>query len=293
MIDLELIGEDALLWTSVLSLAMLIAEWTVGFATGKLRLLEVKETISSLGTLVGYVIGELAVRMLLIGALFWTYEQTAWQLPIELWSTLAAILAADFIYYWQHRLSHASWFFWLAHSVHHSSPVFNSSVNFRLSIIDPLLAIPFMIPMILVGFHPGQVVFAQIIVLAYQSWIHTELIGKLPVLDWFLNTPSNHRVHHGVDDIYLDKNFGGIFMIWDHLFGTYQAETHRPVYGLTTPLNSQNPLRVWFSEFPPLLRALRRAPDLKSAARILFGPPGISDPIPQTPGVQTGDRQRV
>lgn len=271
--ELENAGESAILWSSVLSLAMLLMELTVAIINGKLSKLEIKETLSSLGALLGYALGEFLVRALLIGAMFWFYERAPVQIPINIWTTVAAIILADFLFFWQHRLSHVSWFFWLAHSVHHSSPVFNSSVNFRLSIFDPFFAVPFLLPAVFVGFHPVQTIFAQIVLLAYQGWIHTELIGRLPALDGWLNTPSNHRVHHGADEVYLDKNFGGIFMIWDRMFGTYQPEHFRPTYGLTIPLRTQNPVRVWFSEFPALFRALRRAPDVSTALKILFGPP--------------------
>jgi sterol desaturase/sphingolipid hydroxylase (fatty acid hydroxylase superfamily) len=272
--NLETLAEEAILWSSILSVGMLLVELLVSLVRGKLQKLELKETLSSLGALVGYGAGEVAVRALVLGSMLWLYHFIPWKIATNLWTILAAIVVSDFIYYWQHRLGHEMRLFWLAHSVHHSSPVFNSSVNFRLSVFDPLIAIPFLIPMVLLGFDPVVVLFSQVFLLAYQSWIHTELIGRLPVLDWWLNTPSNHRVHHGADDVYLDKNYGGVLMIWDHLFNTYQKEEFAPGYGLTVPLESQNPIKVWFSEFPSLFKDLKRSNSALQWLRTLTGPPG-------------------
>ncbi len=272
--NLELLAEEAILWSSVLSLGMLAAELVVAWLQGRLRKLDIKESLSSLGAIIGYSLGEVVVRALLLGSLFWIYAYIPWKIATNVWIVAGAVILSDFLYYWQHRLGHEMRLFWLAHSVHHSSPVYNSSINFRLSIFDPVLAIPFILPLVLVGFHPVVVLFGQVFLLAYQSWIHTELIGRLPVLDWLLNTPSNHRVHHGADDLYLDKNYGGVFMIWDHMFGTYQKEQFSPEYGLTVPINSQNPIRVWFSEFPSLMRDLSGSASPLHWFRILLGAPG-------------------
>lgn len=272
--NLETLAEEAILWSSILSLGMLGVELLVSIWQRKLGKVEWKETLSSLGAIIGYSIGEIAVRSLLLGGMIAAYQFISWKIPANVWTVLAVVVLSDFIYYWQHRLGHEMRLFWLAHSVHHSSPIYNSAVNFRLSIFDPLLAAPFLFPLVLMGFEPVAVLFGQVFLLAYQSWIHTELIGRLPVLDWILNTPSNHRVHHGANEKYLDKNYGGVFMIWDHLFGTYQEEECRPLYGLTVPIDSQNPIKVWFSEFPALFRDLVRAKSASGWLGILFGPPG-------------------
>jgi len=116
--------------------------------------------------------------------------------------------------------------------------------------------------------------FGIISVLAYQTWIHTETIGKLGPLEWVLNTPSHHRVHHGADDKYLDKNYAGILIIWDRMFGSFQEEEETPRYGLTTDFNSKNPLRVWTSELPELGRDIARSRGLRDLWGYLFRPPG-------------------
>lgn len=272
--QLESVAEEALILSSLLSLAMLVVELARRWFAGELRRLEIRETLSSLGALIAYAVGEIIARALIFAPLLYAYDAwISWALPVNVWTALLAVVVADFVFYWSHRLGHEVRFFWLAHAVHHSSPVFNSSVNFRLSILDALWSAPFFLPMLLLGFHPGLILFGQVIVLAYQSWIHTDLIGRLPVLDWIFNTPSNHRVHHGRDALYLDKNYGGVLMLWDHLFGTYQAEEHTPDYGLTKQINTQNPLRVQFSEFPALWRDLRRARSFRRMLIACFGPP--------------------
>ncbi|MEM6260843.1 MAG: sterol desaturase family protein [Planctomycetota bacterium] len=124
------------------------------------------------------------------------------------------------------------------------------------------------------GFAPEAIIFGVIFVLAYQTWLHTELIGKLGPLEWVLNTPSHHRVHHGCDDQYLDKNYGGVLIIWDRLWGTFQVEEETPRYGLKRDFNSHNPLIVWFSELPGLVSDLSQANSTREALGYLFGRPG-------------------
>lgn len=233
------------------------------------------ETASSLGTQIPFYFSEIFV----FGAsvvLYYTlyYTVTPVHLPVTWTTFFLVILAADFVYYWEHRLSHKIRLFWVAHAVHHSSPVYNTATAFRFSIFDPVIAAFFHIPLVLMGFDPILVFFGEVIVLAYQGWIHTEAIGKLGPLEKVLNTPSHHRVHHGSDRKYLDKNFGGILIIWDRIFGTFQVEEERPNYGLTTPINTQNPIKVWFGEIPGLWQDFRSAPSWRAAFGYLWHPPG-------------------
>ncbi|RED51313.1 sterol desaturase family protein [Aestuariispira insulae] len=195
-------------------------------------------------------------------------------LPNNIWTIAAAILVADFAYYWEHRAAHRVRIFWFSHAVHHSAPKMNVAVAYRFGPFEPLMSVPFHAPMVLLGFDPLLVIFAELMVLSYQTWLHTELIGKLGFLDRIFNTPSNHRVHHGSNDAYLDKNYGGILILWDRLFGTYAAEEEKVVYGLTTQIETVNPIKVWFSELPGLWRDLIRARTAGDVAGYLFRPPG-------------------
>jgi sterol desaturase/sphingolipid hydroxylase (fatty acid hydroxylase superfamily) len=182
------------------------------------------------------------------------------------------ILADDFVFYWAHRVSHVCRFFWATHEAHHSSEQFTLTTALR----QPWTHIPvlvFWLPLPLLGFRPEMILVAHTISLIYQYWIHTELVGRLGPLEWVLNTPSHHRVHHGSNPRYLDKNYGGIFIIWDRLFGSFQEEDEPVVYGLTKPLERRDILTVAFHEWIAIARDLSRADGLRRAARLVFGHP--------------------
>jgi sterol desaturase/sphingolipid hydroxylase (fatty acid hydroxylase superfamily) len=142
-----------------------------------------------------------------------------WQIPLTWWSIVLGLIAVDFLYYWDHRAGHRVRLYWaISHSVHHSSPNYDQTTGLRVSFVDGFIAPLFYWPLALIGFSPLTVVALFVVMVAYQQWLHTEAIGKLPWLDPWLNTPSNHRVHHGSQPGYLDKNYGGVLMIWDRLF---------------------------------------------------------------------------
>ncbi|HSX60172.1 MAG TPA: sterol desaturase family protein [Tahibacter sp.] len=197
-----------------------------------------------------------------------------WSIPTTGWTALLALLAVDFLYYWDHRAAHRVRLIWaVAHSVHHSSPLYNQAVGLRVSFVDGFTSPWFYLPAILVGFDPLLVAGAFGVILAYQQWLHTETVGKLPWLDGWLNTPSNHRVHHGVQAPYIDRNYGAVLMLWDRLFGTYAAEDEPVRYGLTEPLASRHPLRVHAAEAVKLWHDLHRAPCWRDRVQMLVSPP--------------------
>lgn len=196
---------------------------------------------------------------------------TPLSIPMTFWTWILAFFAADFTYYWMHRLEHEHRILWASHSVHHSSEDYNLSVSLRLSVVESLFEWAFLIPMMLLGFSPFQTLAAFIFVVQYQSWVHTEYIKKLGWLDVVFNTPSVHRVHHGSNKTYLDKNYGGVLMIWDHLFGTFQKEEEPVVYGLTQNINTNNPWRINFIEYQNIWRDVKRCRTWKDRLRMLFG----------------------
>ena len=152
-------------------------------------------------------------------------------------------LADDLAYYWFHRVSHESRVFWASHVVHHSSQHYNLSTALRQTWV-PMTYLPFWLPLLLLGFPPWTVLLAQSWSLIYQFGLHTERIGKLPRwVEGIFNTPSHHRVHHGANEQYLDRNYGGILVIWDRLFGTFEPEGERVQYGLTTNIKTFNPVQ--------------------------------------------------
>jgi len=212
-----------------------------------------------------------------------------WQLPVTWWSAALAVLLADFLYYWDHRAGHRIRLYWaIAHSVHHSSPQYDQTTGLRVSFVDSFISPFFYLPLVLLGFHPLLVAAALGIIIGYQQWLHTELVGRLPWLDGWLNTPANHRVHHGVQARYHDKNFGAVLMVWDRLFGTYAREVEPVRYGVTKPIDSVNPITVHVHEARLLWSDLKASTSMREALRrLLNGPewqPSRASGRPQVPG---------
>ena len=199
------------------------------------------------------------------------YFLTPLDIPMTAWSWFFALLAADLTYYWMHRIEHKSRILWASHSVHHSSEDYNLTVGFRLSLIEGLFEWAFLIPMILIGFNPFQALVALLLVAQYQHWIHTERIGKLGILDEIFNTPSVHRVHHGSTSRHLDKNFGGILMIWDKMFGTYEREDSQVIYGLTRNIKTNNLIKIMLIEFLYIYRDVRKCRNNRDRLKIILG----------------------
>ncbi len=191
------------------------------------------------------------------------------------------ILAEDFLFYWLHRVDHHSRFFWAVHVTHHSSEKFNLTVGFRSSVFQPLYRFVYFIPLALLGFKPLDIVF---VFSATQIWgilVHTEHVGKLGWLEYFLVTPSHHRVHHASNALYLDRNLGMLLIIWDKIFGTFQpelpAEAYQPLrYGLTKNLDHPNALSLIFHEWRNIANDLNKSPRWTDRLKYVFGPPGWS-----------------
>jgi len=188
------------------------------------------------------------------------------------WAT--CFLGVDFLYYWFHRLSHEVNAFWAAHVVHHQSEEYNLAVALRQGALQGWFSWAFYLPLALVGFPPLMFLAVSAFDTLYQFWIHTRVIGRLGPLEWVLNTPSNHRVHHARNPKYIDRNHGGTLIVWDRLFGTYKAEEEEPVYGVTTPLRSWNPVWANLHYWVELARKARRARRLADKLRFLVARPG-------------------
>ena len=264
--------DDAFFIIAAVVFLIEIAEsWFKGSLKGRSFL----EMIASASTQIPYLAVEIFIMTGAYGLYFLIAESmVSWTLPITWWTIILALLVADFIYYWEHRIAHEVRILWTQHAVHHSSRDLNIVTSVRFGPFEAIWPLIIHIPMVLLGFPPEMVFFGSLSVLAYQTWIHTESIGKLGFVEKVMNTPSHHRVHHGCDDKYLDKNYGGILIVWDRLFGTFQVEEETPRYGLKRDFNSQNPLQVWFSEIPELWRDLRNAKGLHEIFMRLFARPG-------------------
>ena len=211
-----------------------------------------------------------------IGVYTWVYESFALQqLPQSTLTFFIALIAWDFCYYWEHRMVHTINLFWGGHIVHHQSEEYNLSVALRQTSTGFIWGLPFYLPMAILGIHPIQFALVGGINLLYQFWIHTEHINKLPrFFEYIFNTPSHHRVHHGRDPKYIDKNFAGILIIWDRMFGSFKAEEERPHYGVTTPLKSWNPVYANFAHYINLYGWMKEIRNPKDGIKLLFNKPG-------------------
>jgi sterol desaturase/sphingolipid hydroxylase (fatty acid hydroxylase superfamily) len=211
-----------------------------------------------------------------------------WHLSADDWYTwVIALVGVDLLFYAYHRTAHRVRVIWATHQAHHSSEYFNFSTALRQK-WNNSGEILMWLPLPLLGVPPWMVFFSFSVSLVYQFWIHTERIGRLPrAFEFVFNTPSHHRVHHGRDHEYLDKNYGGILIIWDRLLGTYQDELARPHYGLTKPVTTYNIWRLQTREYTAIAADVRAARGVRNKLGFVFGPPGWAPaPMPSTKRVE-------
>ena len=219
-----------------------------------------------------------SLNLLFKGLAFGAYQFLETYAPTHLdnkwWIWGLLFLFTDLFYYLFHVLGHKSRFFWTSHIVHHSSEKFNLTTALRSGITNTPFRFIFSVPLVLIGFNPGAVILMDSLVLFYTFFIHSELVSKLGWVEKVFNTPSHHRVHHGSDQEYLDKNFGAVLILWDKLFGTFQVETQRPVYGITKPIRTYNPVKIAFGEWTSLIKDVYQAKDWGEKINYTFGRPG-------------------
>ncbi len=262
----------------IINIGLIGFELLLDFLTSKQR--RWRDTAANIAIFIlGQVTEKIGIGAISLLGLFPFYWLTPLEIPMNSFSWVMAILVADFTYYWMHRLEHEHRILWANHSVHHSSEDYNLSVSLRLSIVEGAIEWIFLIPMILIGFNPFQATISMLFVAQFQTWIHTERIGKLGWLDEIFNTPSIHRVHHGSNQQYLDKNYGGILILWDKLFGTFQREEEKVVYGLTKNINTNNPLTINFIEYKNIWNDLKKAPRWKGKLKIIFGALNLAEKL--------------
>lgn len=236
---------------------------------------EFRDSRTSLTMGIGNVIINIGWKLAVLAAYSAAYLVAPFHLPANNPLTwIALFVADDFLYYWYHRTHHTIRVFWASHVVHHSSEHYNLSTALRQT-WTPFTALPFWLPLAFLGFSPWMILLQQSISLLYQFFIHTERVGKLwRPIEFVMNTPSHHRVHHGSNSRYLDTNYGGILIIWDRLFGSFEPEGERVVYGLTTNIKTFNPLRVATHEYAGIWRDVRAARSWKQRWGHLFRGPG-------------------
>ena len=268
----------ALRLVPLLTLGTMLAEWLyVRLALHAVDSHDPKETAASLATALGNQLMRPLASLLVVLPLYLAYQFRLFEIPsTSVVALVALFVLVDFVDYWFHRASHRVRMLWATHAVHHSTTRFNLTAAIRLGWTGPLSgAVLFFLPLAVVGFHPLAIMGMIVLNLLYQFFLHTEHGPRLGALEWVLNTPTHHRVHHAANAACLDKNFAGVFIVWDRLFGTFAAapDDEKLRFGLLTPLPSQNPVTVNFFEWRRLLRDIRQAQGLKRRARIVFGRP--------------------
>jgi len=234
-------------------------------------------------------IGSQAIGLLGKVLIFASYDYiynhfSLFQLPKDNWLVwIGSLLFFDFLYYWAHRWGHEWNWMWGAHIVHHQSQEYNLSVALRQSWFHNFIAFWIFLPLPILGVHPYVFLFVAAFVTLYQYWIHTKAIGKLPrIIEFIFNTPSHHRVHHAINPQYLDKNYAATFIIWDRMFGTFMEEKEEPVYGITKPFNSWDPVWANFHFYVEMFQGSKKFKSLtKKLALIFKGPQYLGEVLGQ------------
>ena len=268
--------DDLILYALPVFGVLMLAEFAWGRARGR-NTYGLADTLASLSQgLLSQVVAA-CTQLLQIGLYTLAFPLLTLTPHAALWhhagGVVLAVLLYDFCDYWLHRVSHESALFWAAHVVHHQSRHFNLSTALRQESAYALSGWPFFLPMALVGVPPAQFAIAGSVVLFYQFWIHTEHVGSLGLLDRWLSTPSNHRVHHATNARYLDRNYGAILVVWDRLFGSFEPESEPCVYGTTVPLVGFDPLKAVGANYAELWRKFRRARGWRDRLGALFRAP--------------------
>ena len=246
------------------------------------KLYSLKDSVASLYLMLLNTGIDIAFRLIYLSILYYFYVHSLLTIPqgFLYWGVL--ILSEDFIYYWLHRIDHEVRLFWAVHVTHHSSKKMNFTVGFRSSVFQPIYRFIYFIPLALMGFRPIDIMFIYSLTQLWGIFVHTELIHKMGWLEYFMVTPSHHRVHHGSNPKYLDKNMGMFLIIWDKLFGTFQRElppdVYQPInYGLTKNIENPNAFSIVFHEWVQVWKDFtQKGICVKTRMLYLFGPPGWS-----------------
>ena len=234
------------------------------------------DTLCTIGLLSGNIIVAFAIKGMVLAFHIFLYQFRVFdfvnQIPIwALW--IITFISIDLVFYVYHRMSHRIRFLWAIHLSHHSSEEMNFAVSFRQAWFGPISKIPFFMVLPLLGFDPTIIAVAGVISTLWGIVGHTQVIGKLGLLEWIFNTPSHHRVHHGSNKQYIDKNYGNLLIIWDRLFGTFEPEDEEVKFGLVNNVNTFNPVKVTFMAWMSMINDLKQKNSFIEIIKVIFGPP--------------------
>lgn len=270
----------AMLFSTPITLSFVLVEIFISVRYDK-QYYTAKDTKANLFLGLSYVLVDTISRaagiIVLTFFYFYGFHPSAFSTHIVLYWILLVMLE-DFTYWFMHLMDHRVRFLWAGHIHHHSSKEFNFSVGLRSAVFEPVEKFLFFIPLALIGFRPLDIVLIYVLAQGWGTFVHTRTIKKLGPLEYFLTTPSHHRVHHGVNVKYLDKNYGMFLIIWDKLFGTFRAEDNKePVkYGTVNDISYKNYLDLIFNEYRQILKDVKQNIPLKQKFKYIFGPPGYS-----------------
>jgi len=259
-------------------LAMIFAEILISSWQNK-NYYKVNDSICTVGLLAGNIAMAFAIKGFALGLHFYLYQFRLIDLAslMPTWAMwVMTFVLIDFVFYIYHRMSHRVRFLWAIHMSHHSSEEMNFAVSFRQAWFGPVSKIPFFIVLPLLGLDPTIIAVAGVISTLWGIVGHTQIFGKLGPLEWIFNTPSHHRVHHGSNEQYIDKNYGNLFIIWDRIFGTFEEEKEPVIYGLVSNVNTFNPVKITFMAWSSIMKDIKMGNNLTQNLYSIFGPPNTS-----------------
>ena len=256
-------------------LAMILFE--VLFSSLNNRNLYKKEdTLCTIGLLSGNILMVFVLKGATLALHFYLFQFKLINLSeiMPIWTLwLVTFVMIDLVFYIYHRISHRVNFLWAIHMSHHSSEEMNFAVSFRQAWFGPISKVPFFMILPLLGFDPTIIAVAGVISTLWGIVGHTQIVGKLGPLEWVFNTPSHHRVHHGSNAQYIDKNYGNLLIIWDRMFGTFEPETESVRYGLVKNVNTYNPTKITFMGWQEIFKNIKKSNNFNEALYFVFGPP--------------------
>jgi len=256
-------------------LAMIFAEVLISNWQNKTYYKQ-EDSLCTVGLLTGNIAIAFAVKGFALALHFYLYEFRLFDLSaiIPLWGMwLLTFVLIDFVFYIYHRMSHRMRFLWAIHMSHHSSEEMNFAVSFRQAWFGPISKIPFFISLPLIGLDPTIIAVAGVMSTLWGIIGHTQIVGKLGPLEWVFNTPSHHRVHHGSNKQYIDKNYGNLLIIWDRMFGTFEPEREQVQFGLVNNVNTYNPVKITFMAWSSIWQDMKQSNSMNQILRAFFGPP--------------------
>jgi len=235
-----------------------------------------QDTLCTIGLLAGNIIVAFSIKGLILALHFYLYQYKIFELSgmLPLWLFwILTFVVIDLVFYIYHRMSHRIRFLWAIHLSHHSSEEMNFAVSFRQAWFGPISKIPFFMVLPLLGFDPTIIAAAGVISTLWGIVGHTQIVGRLGFVEWIFNTPSHHRVHHGSNEQYIDKNYGNLLIIWDRMFGTFEPEKEKVKFGLVNNVNTFNPTKITFMAWSSMIEDINNKQSLSEVLWIIFGPP--------------------